>query len=102
MQADRKPFFYYFPMIDSRQMRMRDFPLTSLWTAGRLKVNLRQLEEQKPPYVFMERIFLNRPVPQAYLYDSPGLMDVLNYINDGYEPVAYGRYLVAMKRKGAT
>lgn len=99
MQADRQPFFYVFPLVNSRPMRMRNFVVTHLYTVDHLKKTLLQLEEQKPEYIFMERIFLNRSVPQAYLYDSPGLMEVLNYANDLYEPSAYGKYLVAMKRK---
>lgn len=102
MQADRQPFFYVFPLVNSRPMRMRNFVVTHLYTVDHLKRTLAQLEDNKPEYVFMERIFLNRTIPQAYIYDSPGLLDVLNYINDGYEPVSYGKYLVAMKRKASS
>lgn len=102
MQADRQPFFYVFPLVNSRPMRMRNFVVTHLYTVDHLKKTIAQLDEHKPEYVFMERIFLNRRIPQAYLYDSPGLLDVLNYFNEGYEPVAYGKYLVAMKRKAAS
>jgi hypothetical protein len=100
MQADRKPFFYYFPMIDSRPMRMRMFPFTSLWTTDRLAVMIKQLEQSKPPYVFMERIMLTSQVPRVYENLYPEMFYILSYLESHYQPYQYGQYLVALKRSG--
>ena len=99
MQADRKPFFYYFPMVISRPLRMRMYVVNSVYTTDQLKKTIDQFESARPEYVFMEKIFLNTTVPQAYFHDSPGFMPILEYVLEHYEPRAYGKFLVAMKRK---
>ncbi len=99
MQADRKPFFYYYPMVISRPLRMRMFVVNSVYTTDQLKKTLDQLENAKPEYVFIEKIFLNKSIPQAYVHDSPGFIPVLDYVHRNYEPSAYGKYLAAMKRR---
>ncbi len=98
IQAKRKPFFYIFPLINSRPMYMRLFEVTHMWTTTQLARTIGQLESSKPPFVFMERIYLANEMPQAYLYDMPGLFDLINYVRTHYEPYAVGKYLVAMKR----
>ncbi len=99
MQAKRKPFFYYFPLINSRPLRMRIFVTTHLFTKSRLEKTIAQLEAGPTPYIFMEKIFLNRNVPQAYYWDSVDFMALLDYIFVRYEPYKEGQYLVALKRK---
>jgi len=98
MQADRKPFFYYFPLIDSRPRRMRMFPFSELWTINRLNVTINQFEQSKPQYVFMERILLTRQVPELYESIYPELLYILAYLDKYYRPYRYGKYLVALKR----
>jgi hypothetical protein len=98
MQADRKPFFYFSPFLFSRPMHMRIFPLEGVHSAAYLKKTMGQLEDTKPPYVFMERIFLVNQVPAGYLDDVPRLLTVINYVRTYYKPYAYGKYLVAMKK----
>ncbi len=100
MQAKRKPFFYYCPIVNSRPLRMRNFVVTAMYTTDHLKKTLGQLEKDRPAYVFLERILLTPQVPQAYFYDSPGLFELLNYIFLNYEAVENGQYLVALRRKG--
>jgi len=99
MQADRKPFFYFSPFLSSVPMRMRIFPAEAVHSAAYLKKTLRQLREEKPSYIFMERILLSQTVPPAYQDDVPRLLVLVKYIRDLYEPFKYGKYLVAMKRK---
>jgi hypothetical protein len=99
MQADRRPFFYYFPFVDSRPMHIRMFDMTALWTTGRLQKTMQQLEEAKPPYIFMEKVLLAQSVPAYYEYLYPDLLVILNYIHQNYTPDAQGYYLIAMKRK---
>jgi hypothetical protein len=97
--ADRKPFFYYFPLLNSRPLTVRNFMVTELLSYPQLQKLLDQLEAQKPPYIFMERIFLTPQVPQAYFYDFPDLIALIRYCLSNYEPAEVGKYLVAMKRK---
>jgi hypothetical protein len=98
MQSDRKPFFYYFPLLISRPMTMRCFEACSIYTTDQLAKTIDKFERDKPPYVFMERIYLVNEVPQAYLFRFPSLVPLVNYVRTHYAPVAQGEYLVALKR----
>jgi len=98
MQADRKPFFYYFPFILSRPLDMRMFGFSILWTTDQLNTIMAQLDSAKPEYVFMEKIFLAKQVPRIYLYLFPEELYILNYLDKYYTPYQSGKYLVALKR----
>jgi hypothetical protein len=98
MQANRKPFFYYFPLLISRPMTMRCFEACSIYTMDQLVKTIKKLEDVKPPYVFMERIYMVNEVPRAYLFRFPSLIPLVNYVRTHYTPVAQGEYLVALKR----
>ena len=98
-RSQRKPFFYYFPIINSRPLTGRTLMVTLLFGYPQLQKTIDQLEAQKPPYIFMERIFLTPQVPQAYFYEYDDLISLLRYVLSKYEPAQVGKYLVAMKRK---
>jgi hypothetical protein len=98
-KADRKPFFYHFPLIRSRMLTGRNFMETTIFSYAQLQRALDQLDKQKPPYIFMERIFLTPQVPRAYFYDFGELIVFVRYVLANYEPAEVGKYLVAMKRK---
>ncbi len=98
MQAHRKPFFYYFPLLISRPMSMRSFEVCSIYTKDQLAKTIKKFEDVKPPYVFMERIYMVNEVPRAYLFQFPSLIPLVNYVRTHYTPVAQGEYLVALKR----
>ena len=98
MQANRKPFFYYFPLLISRPMSMRSFPACSIYTTDQLAKTIGKFEEAKPPYVFMERIFMVNEVPRAFLFRYPSLIPLINYVRTHYAMVAQGEFLVALKR----
>jgi hypothetical protein len=98
-RAERKPFFYFFPLINSRPMAVRNFMVTYLFSYPQLQKVIDQIEAEKPTYIFMERIFLTPQVPQAYFYEYDDLIMLLRYVFSKYEPVEVGKYLVAMKRK---
>lgn len=99
IEAKRKPFFYIFPLVNSRPMRMRLFEVTHMWTTTQAMDTIRQLEDAQPPYVFMERVYLSKVISAAYLYDMPAVCALDKYVLLHYEPYAYGKYLVAMKLK---
>ena len=96
--ADRKPFFYYSPLIFSRSFDMRDFGGTSLFTAQRLQKTMRDLETEKPRNFFIEEKFLNK-LPTVYYSYFTDLAEIINYLRKNYEFSSRGRYLAAFKRK---
>ncbi len=100
MQANRRPFFYYFPLVNSRPMHMRSLTVNFLHTSTErfLEVALNQLHHKAPEYVFMEKIFLTKDIPKGYLDRPENIVPILNYINQHYHPVAQGKYLVALQR----
>ncbi len=99
MDAKRKPFFYYFPLVISRPMAMRSFVRTSIYTTDQFNKTIQHLESAKPAYVFMERIFLTRPVPEYFYGQYSSFMYLTDYILKNYEPAQQGKYLVALKHK---
>ena len=99
MQANRRPYFYIFPFCVSRPMYMRTFAETFIFIKDDLKLTLDRLALEKPEYIFMERVYLNRDWPKRYYLDLEPLLPVLNYIYAHYEPYKNGYFLVAMKRK---
>jgi hypothetical protein len=98
MQANRKTFFYYFPLIISRPMTMRSFEVCSIYTTDQLAKTIDKFERVKPPYVFMERIYMVNEVPKAFLFEYPSLIPLINYVRTHYALAAQGEYLVALKR----
>ena len=99
MQANRRPFLYYFPLVISRPLAMKMFTAVSIYTTDQIKRVLDKLEGDKPGYIFMEKIFLTPLVPQNYYFQYPGLMVLRGYVQAHYEPNVQGQFLVAMKRK---
>ena len=77
---------------------MRNFPPSNIFTRVQLARMIDQLEEQKPEYVFMERIFLTPQVPQWYGLKYEDLIDIIRYVLSHYQVVDRGEYLVALKR----
>jgi hypothetical protein len=100
MQAQRRPFFYYFPLISSRPKHMRTMPLNFLHTSAE-RFNhkaVEQLTGAQPEYVFLEKIFLY-DFPKAYADKPDNIIPIVSYVRAHYAPYATGEYLVAMKRK---
>ena len=98
MHANRKTFFYYFPLIISRPMTMRSFEVCSIYTTDQLAKTIKKFEDTKPPYVFMERIYMVNEVPKSFLFEYPSLIPLINYVRTHYTLVAQGEFLVALKR----
>jgi hypothetical protein len=99
MQAKRRPYFYYFPLVISHPMRARNFVNTSIYTTDQLQRVFTDLENKKPPYIFMEKIFFTTDVPR-YFYDYyPSFMLLRDYVLRNYSKAEQGQYLVALKRK---
>jgi len=98
MKADRRPFLYYFPLLFSRTFHLRDFGGTTLFTRGRLKKTMDDLETKKPRYVFIEKKFLGG-LPQIYYARFEVLKMIVMYFQEKYEPAEVGEYLVALRRK---
>lgn len=99
MQAKRKPYFYYFPLVISHPLKSRTLVRISIYTTGQLNATLAKLAQDRPPYIFMEKIFLSRPLPQYFYYYYSSMLFLTDYILEHYTPVAAGQYLVALKYK---
>jgi len=98
MKADRQPFLYYFPLLIPRTFQIRDFGGTILLTRDRLQRTLKNLEHPGPRYVFIEKKFLGG-LPPIYYARFEVLKILVNYLQQAYEPVQVGEYLVALRRK---
>ncbi len=96
--AKRRPFFYAFPLFESRPMRARSFAHTALYHKDFLNRELQNLETFKPEYVFIQRMYLTNDLPQAYYKDYEDLIALINYVKKHYAPYKEGYYLSALKR----
>jgi hypothetical protein len=100
IQARRAPFFYHFPLLTSRPMTFRTFPGEGVGDPGYLKETMLQLEENRPEYVFMEKVFLQNVLPVSYQENNAKVLAMVAYVKAHYQLFEEGRYLVAMKRRG--
>ncbi len=98
MDAARKPYFYYFPLIISRPMTMPALAKTSIYTKGQMKKTLDALERDRPEYIFMEKMFTVRPLPDYFYREYTAFLLLTDYVLKHYQPVDGGQYLVALKR----
>lgn len=98
MEADRRPFLYYFPFLFSRAFKMRDFGGTVLFNRQRLEKTLADFEDEKPRYVFIEKKFMGG-LPPLYYARFEVLRIIVAYLQEKYEPSDLGEYLVALKRR---
>ncbi len=101
MDAHRKPFFYFFPMVQSDAMPMRQFRGTFLYTQERMRKTIEQLETDKPPYVFVERKLFMGEIPSVYYVRFETLTILMAYLHQRYTYLSDGGYLLALKRKGS-
>ncbi len=99
IEADRKPFFYYFPLVGSRYLYMKDFGGTKLITKKQLQETLQQLEEEKPEHVFIEAKLFFGQIPQAYYQKFTALAEIVIYLHQNYTIQEKGNYLLALRRK---
>lgn len=97
-RADRKPFFYYFPLITSRPFEEPLLGGTYLHTQERMAQTFEHIDGEKPEYIFIEGKLLNLVnAPQAYAYFK-SLAILVDRIKKDYTPVEQGKYLIALKR----
>ncbi len=98
MQANRAPFFYHIPLVSSQPMRLRYIPADASHSPTFLQDTLNQMEQGKPEYIFVERVMLTDPLPEAVRKNNPSITAILDYIKQHYTPAQQGQYLVALKR----
>ncbi|HOW36123.1 MAG TPA: hypothetical protein PL155_06900 [Candidatus Omnitrophota bacterium] len=99
MAADRKPFFYFFPLLSSRSLKMKDFGGTYLYSMERFVKTIEQLETQRPEFVFIERKLFFGEIPAVYYSRHTTLALMVKYLREKYSLFEAGQYLVALKRK---
>ncbi len=98
IQAKRAPFFYHFPMLSSRPMTFRIFPSDAAHIPSYQSDSIDEMQQRRPTYVFMEKVFLQDPLPPSYQEDYDKVLAVVNYIKAHYRPYQNGQYLAALKR----
>jgi hypothetical protein len=102
MQANRRPFFYYFPMMESQHMRADQetgWRNLYLHTYARLQQTLTQLQEQKPTHIFIETRLIKGPQAQSYEDSHEGFKVLMAYIRQHYQYPFQGQYLTALELK---
>lgn len=98
IQADRPPFFYHFPMLSSRPMSFRIFPSDAAHVPSFQNDIIDELQQRKPAYVFIEKVFLQEPLPLSYRQNYDRILAVINYVKAHYQPYQSGQYLAVLRR----
>jgi hypothetical protein len=96
MQADRRPFFYYFPMVESEHMQGEKLRGIYLHTHARLERTLKQFQGQKPAYVFIQTRLWQGPDARQYENSNEGFKLLMAYIRAHYQYQSQGQYLTAL------
>jgi len=99
IQADRRPFFYYFPVMESEHMNVPQQRGMHIYTYFRLKRTLRQLQEQKPVHLFIESRLFDGPDARNYEDTHEGFKQLMGYIRLHYQYQGRGQYLAALRLK---
>jgi hypothetical protein len=99
MDANRQPYFYYFPLIISRPMTMRSLARASIYTQTQMQKTINALEKDKPEYIFIEKLFCARPLPDYIYQEYASLLLLTDYVLKNYEAKDQGKFLLALKRK---
>jgi hypothetical protein len=97
MQADRRPFFYYFPMMESEHMQGDKLRGIYLHTYARLERTLGQLKKEKPLHIFIQTRLLEGAQAQVYEDSHEGFKKLMAYIRMNYQYQAQGQWLTALK-----
>ena len=92
MQANRGPFFYYFPLIGSEHMQGEKSGTTYLHTYARLEQTLKQMQDERPSHLFIQTRLYQEP------HSHEGLKKLVEYVRMHYQYQAQGQYLTALKR----
>ncbi len=99
MQADRKPYFYYFYLMESAHMERPEYRGVLLHNRERLDKTLAQLQQQPPHYIFIERKLMDGELAQANEAKQEALKILLDYIRGHYQPGVTGKYLQVFTQK---
>lgn len=97
MQADRRPFFYYFPMMESEHMQGDKLRGIYLHTYARLARTLKQLQEEKPSHLFIQTRLFEGPQAQGYEDSHEAFKQLMAYIRKHYQFQAQGQWLTALR-----
>ena len=98
MEADRKPFFYQFPLLYSSFWRGDFSGGTSLVTRQSFVKAMNQLDQGKPLYIFVEKRFFFRQIAPKFWIKYPALTALIDYLHKHYDIADEGQYLLALKR----
>jgi len=99
IEADRKPFFYYFPLITSRFMSAPFIGGTYLHTKERMDKTLRQMEDRRPQHVFVEKRLFNHTLPEQFYQHFQTISLLMDYLHAHYTVDEQGQYLLALRRR---
>jgi hypothetical protein len=99
MQAGRRSFFKWVPLIDTMHMGQPQFGGTAMQTSGELQSTLQELEQSKPGRVFVEKKLILGQLPAQYYQYYQSLTVLMLYFRQHYALAAQGQYLLELKRK---
>jgi len=97
IQANRRPFFYYFPMMESEHMQGDKWRGLYIHTYARLLRTLNQLKEERPNHIFIQSRLWEGPDAQHFENTHEAFRQLMTYIRLQYQFQSKGQYLTALK-----
>ena len=88
IQANRPPLFYHFPDVELQAYDLQDLSSDAAQTPAYLADSLNNLQELRPEYVFMEKVFLQDKLPSSYQENNPRVLGVVAYIKAHYQALS--------------
>jgi len=86
-------------MMESEHMQGDRLRGIYLHTYSRLEDTLKQLQDKRPSYIFVQTRLFKGPEAQAYEDSHQGFKQLMAYIRLYYQYEAQGQYLTALKLK---
>ena len=80
MKAQRKSFFKWVPLIDTVHMGLLQFSGMPVQTISELQSILQELEQSKPPRIFVEKKLITGQLPVEYYQHYQALTLLLQYV----------------------
>ncbi len=98
ISANRKPFFYYSPLLQNAPANTPNFYAMNLFTKTRFEQTLNELKKARPQYVFMEKKIYERKIREhaPYMFEPMFLLQE-RYFNN-YTLITAGKHLLVLRK----
>lgn len=99
LDAGKRPFFYYSPVVVSTPMNVNQLRGTRLYSKDRMLKTIEQLQNDPPSVVFVDKRLYSLQLPPEYQPYFQSWLALKDYLAGRYVLLAESQYLLELKRK---